>query len=307
MAASVGIAFGLSSHSIGSASSADFARHQVSATTATPLSFTLYDALDAGAAGDLRLVVALDLAAEHRAVLDRGAQHARQLDVDREHLAAVELVGGVEPLDRLAGDLPVARVLERDALGIRRRHLGGGRRDLAVARGALGRRMGDDAVGDGELADRDLPLVGRGLQQHHARRRAAAAHIVLRGADAAAAAGAHFAPHPLAGEVLPRRDAVGRDLLPVALELFGDELGEAGRGALAHLGAGDADHAGVVGLDDDPGIDLDALVLGGLRRAPKRRHRPACGSRARGRRRRRPWCRPRRCGGKASSCWICSS
>ncbi len=30
-----------SSHSIGSASSADFARHQVSATTATAVSFTL--------------------------------------------------------------------------------------------------------------------------------------------------------------------------------------------------------------------------------------------------------------------------
>ncbi len=49
----------------------------------------------------------------------------------------------------------------------------------------------------------------------------------------------------------------GRDLFPVALQLFGDELGKSGAGALPHLRAGDADHAGVVRLDDDPGIDLD--------------------------------------------------
>ena len=45
---------------------------------------------------------------------------------------------------------------------------------------------------------------------------------------------------------------IGRDLVPVALELFGDELGEAGERALPHLGARDADHAGVVGLDRRP-------------------------------------------------------
>src|SRR6266436_8518041 len=37
-------------------------------------------ALDAGTAGDLRLVIALHGAAEHRATLDGGAQHAGQLD-----------------------------------------------------------------------------------------------------------------------------------------------------------------------------------------------------------------------------------
>src|SRR6266478_3619035 len=84
-----------------------------------------------------------------------------------------------------------------------------------------------------------------------------------------AAAGAHFAPHPLAGEVLAGRDGIGRHLLPVALEFLGNELGETGTSALAHFGAGDADHAGVVGFDDDPGVDFDPLIRG-------------CGSRARG-------------------------
>src|SRR6266705_625421 len=73
--------------------------------------------------------------------------------------------------------------------------------------------------------------------------RAAAAHIVLRAADAAAAAGRHVAPDALAGEVLAGKDVLGRDLLPVALELLGDELREAGERALRHLRARDADHA----------------------------------------------------------------
>ena len=201
-----------SSQTIGSASSAFLACHQVSATTATAVSLTFTTLFTPGMPAILALVEAHELAAEHRAVLDRGAQHARQLDVDRVDLAAVELVGGVEPLQRLAGDRPVLRVLELDALRIGRRQLGRRRRDLAVARLALARRMRDDALRHGELGDRHLPLVGRRLQQHDARRRAAAAHVVLRRADAAAAAGAHLAPDALAREVLAGRDAFGRDL-----------------------------------------------------------------------------------------------
>jgi hypothetical protein len=58
----------------------------------------LHDLANAGPARDFGLIEALHLAAEYRAVLDGGAQHAGQLDVDGIGLAAVELVGGVEPL-----------------------------------------------------------------------------------------------------------------------------------------------------------------------------------------------------------------
>src|SRR5439155_16376184 len=92
----------------------------------------------------------------------------------------------------------------------------------------------------------------------------AAADVVLRGTDAAAAAGRHLAPDALAREVLARRDRLGRDLLPVALELFGDELGETGARALPHLRARDANHAGVIGLDDHPGVDFDTGVPRGF-------------------------------------------
>jgi hypothetical protein len=51
-------------------------------------------------------------------------------------------------------------------------------------------------------------------------------------------------------------------LLPVAFELLGDELGEAGMRALTHLRAHDADHAGVVGLDGDPYVEFGAAIGG---------------------------------------------
>ena len=106
----------------------------------------LHDLLDAGHLGDLRVVEAHHLGAEHRRILDGGVEHAGQLHVDRVDLRAVELVGGVEPLQRLAGDRPGLRILELDVLRIGRRDLRGGGRDLAVARGALRGRVRDDAV-----------------------------------------------------------------------------------------------------------------------------------------------------------------
>jgi hypothetical protein len=51
-------------------------------------------------------------------------------------------------------------------------------------------------------------------------------------------------------------DELQADLVPVALQLLGDELGEAGEGALPHLRARDADDAGVVGTDGHPDVDL---------------------------------------------------
>ena len=85
-------------HTIGKASSAVFACHQVSATTATALSFTFTTRLKPGRCAILDSSKLFDPAAEHRAIPDRRAHHSRQLHVDRIDLAAVELVGGVEPL-----------------------------------------------------------------------------------------------------------------------------------------------------------------------------------------------------------------
>src|SRR5262249_12205645 len=140
-------------------------------------------------------------------------------------------------------------------------------RNLAVGGLAPGSGVRDDAVRYEELADRHFPLVGRGLQQHDARRGAAATHVVLRTADATAAAGRHVAPDALAGEILVGIDVQGAHLAPVALQLLGDELREAGVGALAHLRARDADHAAAVGPYHHPGVHFRAGGALCLRRA----------------------------------------
>src|SRR4029450_8167789 len=101
-------------------------------------------------------------------------------------LLAGELVERVEPLERLARDRPVLDVLELHVL--RRLGFGGGFRHLAVGRGASGRLVRDHAVGRAALGGRNLPLIGGGLDEHLARRRAAPPHVLMRGADAAAAA-----------------------------------------------------------------------------------------------------------------------
>src|SRR6266496_1198461 len=102
-------------------------------------------------------------------------------------------------------------------------------------------------------------------------RGATAAHIVLRAADAAAAAGRHVAPDALAREILAGRDPLHRYFIPAALELLGHQLGEPGLRALPHLRARDADHAGAVVLDDDPGVHLCPGGSCGLRRSDERK------------------------------------
>src|SRR5258708_34081030 len=104
----------------------------------------------------------------------------------------------------------------------------------------------------------------------------------MRGADAAAAAGRHVAPRALARKVAAGRREFGRDLRPVALQFLGHELGEAGFGALAHFGAGDTNHDGVIRADDHPGIDFRRPVLGahdgGAERNLEADGKPATGS-----------------------------
>ena len=115
----------------------------------------LHDLLDALHAGDLGFVVALQLAAEHRAGLDRGVEHARQLDVDAvDHLAG-GLVDGVEPLERLPAIFQSFGSFSLTSVG--GVELGGGFRHLAVGRGASRRRVRDDAVGGGAFRRRHLP------------------------------------------------------------------------------------------------------------------------------------------------------
>ena len=208
---------------------------------------------------DLGGVEALQLAADHRASAHGGDQHAGHGVVHAVDLLAGDLVDRIEPLQRLAGDLPVLGILELHLLG--RLELGRCSGDRAV--GELLVLVGDDAGRDAALRRRNLPLRRRGRDQHLARHGAAFADILVAFADAAAAAGREVLPDAVACQVLARRGIFPGHLVPVAVELFGHELAEAGERALPHLGACDANHDLVVGMDDHPGIEfLDGLGVG---------------------------------------------
>src|SRR5215471_15693660 len=99
-----------------------------------------------------------------------------------------------------------------------------------------------------------------------------------------AAAGRHLAPDAFAGEVLPGRDLFRLYFVPIAFELFGDELDEARDRALSHLRTRDTDHAGVVGFDENPRIDLGAFIgaLRNRRTEARRQIESECESTARG-------------------------
>ncbi len=81
-----------------------------------------------------------------------------------------------------------------------------------------------------------------------------------------------ISPHaPLARQIAARRDAFGRHLIPVTLQFLGHELGKTGERALPHLRARDADHAGIVGSDRNPDVDLGGSSLR-LRCVDAKRH-----------------------------------
>ena len=101
-------------------------------------------------AGDLGLVDRLQRALEHRALRDRGVEHAGHAHVDAVDRLALDLVGDVEPLGRLADQAPVPGVLERHVL--RRRDLRRRFGHLAERDGAAARQVGDDAVRGAALA-----------------------------------------------------------------------------------------------------------------------------------------------------------
>jgi len=120
--------------------------------------------------------------------------------------------------------------------------------------------MRNHAVGGGAFRDRHIPLVGRGLNQHLAGGGASLAQVILRGANADAAAGIETAPDALAGDTLTGRRIFGRHLRPIAFEFFRHQLRETGQRALPHFRTSDTNDHGVVWPDHHPGIDFRRTV-----------------------------------------------
>ena len=232
------------------------------------------DVLHARHGVDLGRIEASQLAAKNRAGLDGSVEQAGHLQVSPVDLAPGGLVHRVQAGQALAGQLPV--------LGVLQRHVGGhwqlGRHSghLAVAGAPTAARMGDDTDRGSALGRGHLPLVGRGLHQHHACSCPALAHVVLRFADASAATRAEAAPDPLARQVLAWRGVLGTDAGPVALQLFGHQLRQAGERTLSHLAARHPDDHAFVGLHHHPGADLGRAALCGRRQ--RKTHDQGAGS-----------------------------
>jgi hypothetical protein len=221
----------------------------------------LHHLLHAGQTGHLGRVKAAHLAAKDGAGADGRVEHAGQLQVGTIDLFAGGLVHRVQARHALAHELPVLGVLELDLCG--HWQLASRCGHLAV-RGAPARSAMRDHTRSGAALGRwHLPAIGRSLHQHHAGSGAALAHVLLAFADAAAAAGAVVAPDAFTRQVLARRGVLGGDAGPIAFQLFGHHLRQAGQRALPHLAACDADDDFFVRLDDDPSIDFGRHALCG--------------------------------------------
>ena len=86
--------------------------------------------------------------------------------------------------------------------------------------------MRDDATSCAALSGRNIPAIGRSLDQHLTGRRATFPNEFLRFTDSAAPRGEHATPRLFASEVLAWSWIFNRDFGPFAFELFRDQLGE---------------------------------------------------------------------------------
>ena len=213
---------------------------------------------DAAPALDLGRVDRFHLAAEHRALRDRGVEHAGQLNVDAETLLAHHRVGDVDALDGLADQLPVLGIFQFHVF--RRLELGRRVGHLSEAQPALARTVRDEAVLSRAFGRRDSPLLRRRGDQHFARGRAGLAQILLGIADGPASDRSHVTPGAPALHVRVRRRIFDLHPSPVAFQLLGDQHRGGGHAALPHLGAGVADDDRIVRADHDPGVDLGRSV-----------------------------------------------
>ena len=134
------------------------------------------DLSNAGKALGLAVVDAADLAAKHRTRRQGGEFDARRHRIDAKSRLAVDLVGRIQPLQRLADELEVCRRLQRRVLGGRHPRGSGDERaigELSPARivkhfalgGATG--CGVDPPDLRRRRDEQRPGARRGFAQGH--------------------------------------------------------------------------------------------------------------------------------------------
>ncbi len=217
--------------------------------------------LDAGHVLDLLSVKTLQLTAVHGAGLGHRHQHTGHGEVGAVHQGAVELVQGVQPRLVLTGNAPVFRVFEADGLGFGRFDVIGRLGHGAEGGGAPAGLVGNHPLGNGALTGGHLPLPGGSFSQHHTGSGAALTQILM-GATNRRRAGSELTPPDIVALAVPARlDQFEVHLVPVAFQILGHQLRQAGQRALAHFLTGDADQHRLIGLNHHPGVHLGRLGL----------------------------------------------
>ena len=104
------------------------------------------------------------------------------------------------------------------------------------------------------LRGRHAPALGCGLHEHRARRRSGLAQRLHERAHAGAAAGALQVERRVL-VCLAHRRHLDPDLVPVALQLLGQDHRQRSVYALTHLRLGQHEGHRVIGGDSDPGVE----------------------------------------------------
>lgn len=189
------------------------------------------------------------LASENGAVNDGAVEHAGTAHVDAVLSLASQFRGNVYARQRLADVTEVLGVLERRFL--RDRKLGGGGSEGAVRGTTPGILVNDEARLGGASRSGNVPLLRGGGDEHGAAGGGGVAEARPTGANGGAAAGTL--------EAILRVEHGTRDfdMLPVGVELVGEDHREAGVRALAELRLRDPEGDAVIGRDLEPGIGLE--------------------------------------------------
>ena len=224
---------------------------------------------DAGQRLDGVGVRARHRAAEDRALLEDGVEHAGHDDIDAEKRLTGYDPGVVDAGRRLADDPEALRVLELHAGEIRSRQRGGFRGQLAIAKRTPALLMINNARFGIAFGRRHVPaLRGRGHE-----------HLPPGGADAAQRIVVERRRHASARELLPVLGLVERRLfdphvLPFDVEFLGDHHRQHRLDALANLGILRHDRYDAVGRDVYESVERRGFAcVGQLRRRGIRKRR----------------------------------
>ena len=219
-------------------------------------------------------------AAEHRTGGNGRELHAGRHGIDSVHDFAVDLVGGVEPLERVADQFEIFDVLERRI--VRRREAAGAVDQRRIGEPAAARLMDGLAVLGVNAGGIHFPLLRSGLNQNGARAGGCLAQGQPERAHRIRIAGDLDAERRIAVELVIRRRGFERHSLEGRIEFLGQDHGDGRIDALAHLDLRHDQRDRAVAVDANEGVGREGRLLRRVRPAPRAGER------------RPPSCRPRR-------------